>query len=73
MWPSPCPRAAGSWSWAGSSSGPGPPRTAPLSVVEVVAEELGPSLGGNGDDDQDDEEPGPLVQLRVSPRGARLL
>jgi single-strand DNA-binding protein len=42
---SPWPRATGWWPWAGSSSGAGPPRTAaPRLTVEVVAEELGPSL-----------------------------
>jgi hypothetical protein len=30
MWPSRCPRAAGSWSWVDSSSGAGRLRTAPL-------------------------------------------
>ena len=39
------PRAAGSWSWAGSSSGAWTAEDGSArSVVEVVADELGPSL-----------------------------
>jgi single-strand DNA-binding protein len=44
-WPSRCPRAAGSWSWADSGSGSWTAEDGSArQVVEIVAEELGPSL-----------------------------
>jgi hypothetical protein len=57
-------KAAGSWSWADSSSGHGPPRMAAPARPwrwRWWPRELGPSpRWATGDDDQDNEEPGPV-------------